>query len=77
MEQAPGPPETPQVPPPQFAALRVDEDFSPPTAKLETCWRSFLLSHLGQTGFRCPSTMASNWWSHSWQMYSKIGIFFS
>lgn len=60
MEQAPGPPETLQVPPPQLGAVRLDEDLSPPTAKLEIRWRSFLLSHFGQAGFRWPSTMASN-----------------
>jgi hypothetical protein len=74
MEQEPGPrgsPQVPQAPP----GLTPWADFSPPTAKLESCWLNRLLSHLGQAAFLFPMTIASKWWSHCWQMYSKIGIF--
>ena len=74
MLQEPGPRGSPQLPhgPLAGAAAR---DFSPPTAKLDNCWLSRLLSQLGQAAFCLPITMASNWWLHSWQTYSKIGIF--
>jgi hypothetical protein len=73
MLQEPGPRGSPQLPhgPLAGAAAR---DFSAPTAKLDNCWLSRLLSHLGQAAFCLPITMASNWWLHCWQMYSKIGI---
>src|SRR5205085_11758399 len=48
--------------------------FSPPTANLESCWSSFLLSHCGHWGSLEPSTMLSKWWSHLRQMNSKIGM---
>jgi hypothetical protein len=74
MLHAPGPRGSPQLPhgPLAGAAAR---DFSPPTAKLESCWLNRLLSHLGQAAFCLLITMASNWWLHCWQTYSKIGIF--
>src|SRR5258708_22532879 len=72
MEHAPGPRGSPHVPhvPPALASCAP----SPPTAKLESCWLSRLLAHLGQAAFWLPRTIASNRWSHCWQMYSKIGI---
>jgi len=55
MEHAPGPRGSPHVPQetPGCSA------FSPPTEKLESCWLSLLLSHLGQLAFCFPRTMAS------------------
>src|SRR5689334_12806308 len=77
MEQEPGPrgsPHDPQAPPPGPAGAVGSWDFSPRTAKLESCWLSRLLSHLGHAAFCVPRTMASNWWLHCRQTYSKIGI---
>jgi hypothetical protein len=75
MEHAPGPRGSPHDPHgPLGTAEPADWDFSPRTAKLESCWLSRLLSHLGQAAFCAPKTMASNWWLHCWQTYSKIGI---
>jgi hypothetical protein len=48
--------------------------FSPPTAKLESCWLSRLLSHFGHAALLFPRTIASKRCWHCWQMYSKIGI---
>src|SRR6476620_7307507 len=74
MLQAPGPRRSPQLSHGALAGA-AEWDFSPPTAKLDSCWLSRLLSHLGQAAFCLPITMASNWWLHCWQTYSKIGIF--
>jgi hypothetical protein len=76
MEQAPGPRGSPHDPqgPLGLAAAADSWDFSPRTAKLESCWLSRLLSHLGQAAFCVPRTIASNSWWHCWQTYSKIGI---
>src|ERR1051326_8408239 len=72
MEQAPGPRGSPHAP--QGGAGLALAALSPPTAKLESCWSSRLLSHLGQVAFWLPSTIASKRCRHSRQMYSKIGI---
>src|SRR6478609_6337783 len=76
MEQAPGPRGSPHDPqaPPGLAGAVGSWDFSPRTAKLESCWLSRLLSHLGHAAFCAPRTMASNSWWHCRQTYSKIGI---
>lgn len=72
MEQAPGPRGSPQVPHAPTGPLACV--FSPPTAKLESCWLSRLLSHFGHAAFLFPRTIASKRCWHCWQMYSKIGI---
>jgi hypothetical protein len=76
MEQAPGPRGSPHDPqgPLGLAEAADSWDFSPRTAKLESCWLSRLLSHLGHAAFCVPRTIASNWWRHCWQTYSKIGM---
>src|SRR6478609_5620500 len=76
MEQAPGPRGSPHDPQGPLGTAEAPDswDFSPRTAKLESCWLSRLLSHLGHAAFCVPRTMASNWWRHCWQTYSKIGI---
>src|SRR5262249_12810106 len=74
IEHDPGPSGLPHVPqgPAELAAN--DSPDLPWTAKRESCWSSFLLSHLGHFAAFDPITMASKWWSHSRQIYSKIGI---
>jgi hypothetical protein len=76
MEQAPGPRGSPHDPQGLLGLAEGADswDFSPRTAKLESCWLSRLLSHLGQAAFCVPRTIASNSWWHCWQTYSKIGI---
>lgn len=56
MEHEPGPRGSPQAP--QGRAL-IAGAFSAETAKRESCWSSFLLSHLGHCGFCLPITMVS------------------
>src|SRR5471030_3498516 len=73
MEQAPRPRGSPHVPQAPLG-LPASCDFSPRTAKLESCWLSRLLAHFGHAAFWPPSTMASKWCLHCWQTYSKIGI---
>ena len=73
MEQEPGPRGSPQVPHAPMGLLLAGAR-SPPTAKLESCWLSRLLSHLGQAAFLFPSTIASKRCWHCRQMYSKIGM---
>jgi hypothetical protein len=74
-EQAPGPRGSPQEPHGPAEGGFEDEDAPfAETANTESCGASFLLWHLGQDAFSEPYTKASNWWSHSLQMYSKIGM---
>ena len=44
------------------------------TAKTESCGSNFWLQHFGHSAVSLPKTRASNWWLHSLQAYSKIGI---
>src|ERR1019366_4749478 len=73
IEQAPGPRGSPQLPHGPAEAALLAEPFAE-TANTESCGASFLLWHFGHSAFSLPYTSASNWWLHSLQAYSKIGI---
>lgn len=76
MEQEPGPRGSPQLPQGPGAG-REPELLLGPTAKLESCCWSLPLLQDGHSGRAPPReliTRASNWWPHSLQMYSKMGI---
>ena len=73
MEQAPGPrgsPHDPQAP----AEGGLEAEPLLDTANVESCGASCWLWHFGHSAFCRPYTRASNEWSQSLQMYSKIGI---
>jgi hypothetical protein len=44
------------------------------TAKTDSCGSSFWLWHFGHCALSLPKISASNWWRHSVQRYSKIGM---
>jgi len=74
MEHAPGPRGSPQEPHgPAVGELLAPEPFAE-TAKTESCGSNFWLRHFGHSAVSLPKTRASNWWLHSLQAYSKIGI---
>src|SRR6516225_886638 len=58
-EQAPGPLGSPQEPHASPALSPAMDDFSPATAKRESCWSNFRPWHLGHFGACDPSTIAS------------------
>jgi hypothetical protein len=74
MEQEPGPRGSPQLPHAPVDEEELAELFAG-AANTESCGLSFELLHFGQEAVFVPKTRASKWWSHFWQMYSKIGIF--
>jgi len=73
IEHAPGPRGSPHEPHAEGAPGEGLVPFDD-TAKTDSFGSSFELRHFGQSAFSLPYTRASNSWSHSLHLYSKMGI---